>query len=236
MNHFPFRYRKLFSLLLLLLAGGALVAQNRDSINISPEKVNSEMFISNDIFLPLFQTQPENRFLFFDQKGTTNNSNYFNFTSPENYSPGRIRFSQNKTANAFSSLGNFEHYNNNIFLSPMDDIVFLLDFGFVKQNTILNAHELNYQLSFGASAEYNIAEWFSIYGYGRYVVPKANFKKVLDPLMYMNPLFLHTETGGGVRVKFGNINADIGTQRVFDNQFKKLKYINTFNTKVSLKF
>jgi hypothetical protein len=237
LKHFQTKYWKLFFLLVLLFAGKLIIAQTDDSTKISTENIQRQLINSGDAsFAPMQLNIEYPDFHFNPDAAQTKNVNYFHSEIPGNISDGRIQFRQNKTMNVFPVLGNLEHYNNSFIFWPVNNLMFGLDFGLVNQNTILNASDLNYQFSFGASAEYNITDWFSIYGYGQYVTSKSNFKKVYDPLMYMNPLFLHTEIGSGVRAKYRNIKADIGMKRVFDNQFKNINNINTFNTKVSLKF
>jgi len=237
LKQYQTKYWKLFFLLVLLFAGKLVMAQTSDSTKILLEKIQRQLINSGDAsFAPLQLNIEYPDFLFKPDATQTKSMNYFHSEIPGNISFGGIEFRQNKTINAFPTLGNLEHYNNSIIFMPVNNLTFGLDFGLVKQNTILNANDLNYQFGFGASVEYNLTDWLSVYGYGQYVTPKSNFKKVYDPLMYMNPLFLHTEIGSGVRAKYRNIKADIGMKRMFDNQFKKFNNINTFNTKVSLKF
>jgi hypothetical protein len=217
--------------------GKLVSAQTSDSIKISIEDIQRQLINSGDAsFAPLQLNIQHTDFLLKPDATVIRDMDYFRSENPGTISLKGIQFRQNKTTAVFPTLGNFEHYNNSIIFSPMNNLVLGLDFGLVKQNSILSANDLNYQYSFEASVEYNLTEWLSVYGYGRYVTPKANFKKVFDPLIYMNPLFLHTETGGGLRAKYRNIKADIGMQRVFDNHYKKFNNINTFNTKVTLKF
>ncbi len=235
MKQYQTKYWKLFFLLVLLFSGKLILAQTNDSIKISIESIHRQLINSGDAFFAPLQLNIQHLdFLF--KSDVIQTKNRFHSEIPGNISFGGIQFRQNRTVTIFPTLGNLEYYNNSITFLPVNNLILGLDFGLANQNTILNANDLNYQFVFGASVEYNLTDWLSVYGYGQYVTPKSNFKKVYDPLMYMNPLFLHTEIGSGVRAKYRNIKADIGMKRMFDNQFKNFNNINTFNTKVSVKF
>ena len=111
------------------------------------------------------------------------------------------------------------------------------NFGLVKQNTILTYEKPNFQFTFGTSLEYNINPWLSLYAFGQYLVPPINKANLFfDPLIFMNPMFFQTETGGGLRTKYKNIKADVGLKKKYDSQFNQSNPVNSMNTKISIGF
>ena len=52
----------------------------------------------------------------------------------------------------------------------------------------------------------------------------------------MNPLFIQTELGTGLRARHKNMEADMGSKTQFDTQFQKSKPINMMNSRVRIGF
>ncbi len=134
-------------------------------------------------------------------------------------------FEQNRIQNEFPLLGNMEYFSNVFTYKPTNNITAEVDFGLVRQNTILSAFQPNYQLTMGASFEYALNEWLSAYWYGSYLTPTLGLgKKYFDPFLVMNPLFVQPEIGSGLRAKHKNMKLDVGVSNIFESQFNNNNY------------
>ena len=134
-------------------------------------------------------------------------------------------------------FGGYVVYDNNISVNAKDRFVFSLGLGLAKQNSILNdiAPTLNYCVS--SYAEYKVYKGLSIYFYGQYLsTPINKSSEYFDPYVYMNPLYLQTETGAGVKAELKNIKAELGMKSMINTQFNNEKAINSMNTKVTIGF
>lgn len=168
---------------------------------------------------------------------SSSNLNQFYFSTPKSLMFDKLSFRQSKTANIFLNLGAYEHYNNSLKYNAGSKLKLILDFGLLKQNSIVTANQPNFQFTLGTSVEYNINPWLSLYGYGHYLLPSLSQSNLFfDPLIYMDPIFFQTEIGGGARAKYKNIKADVGLKKIFDTQFKQSNPINSMNTKISIGF
>ena len=82
-----------------------------------------------------------------------------------------------------------------------------------------------------------LTPWLSLYAYGQYVSPTFNQNALKpDPITHMNPLFIQSEAVFGLRAKYKNIEADLGSKTLFDTQFQKSKPIPMMNSKVKIGF
>lgn len=134
-------------------------------------------------------------------------------------------------------FGGYVLYDNNISVNAKDRFMFSLGLGLAKQNSILNdiAPTLNYCIS--SYAEYKVYKGLSIYFYGQYLSSPINkTSEYFDPYVYMNPLYLQTETGAGVKAELKNIKAELGMKSMINTQFNTEKAINSMNTKVTIGF
>jgi hypothetical protein len=52
----------------------------------------------------------------------------------------------------------------------------------------------------------------------------------------MNPLFIQSEAGGGIRATHKNIKADFGVKTIYDTTFDVAQPLNTVNSKVTIGF
>lgn len=163
--------------------------------------------------------------------------NQFNNKTKKSIIFKNMSFKQSKSENFLPNLGVYEHYNNSFNFIINDNIIVDFGIGLVKQNSILTSNYPNYQFSFHTSVEYAITNWLSAYAYGQYLTSPFNKPKdFFDPLIYMNPLFLQTEIGGGLKAKYKNINADIGVKAMYNTQFKQASPVGTMNSKVTIGF
>jgi len=148
-----------------------------------------------------------------------------------------ISFVQTKKEDSYLGLGEYAHYANRVAVNRNNKFSFALGFGLAKQSTISSCNSLSLHYSFSSNLEYEIAKGVSIYIYGQYLTSPLNKERsFIDPFLSMNPLFLQTETGAGVKAEFKNIKADVGMKSIHDTQFKQKKSLKTMNTNVKFSF
>jgi len=194
-------------------------------------KINSNIFHNNfqpirfDVMNSLFQSFPS----------TTIYS--FNFENRIISDFERLSFKQSKSAHYYLNLGSFEHFNNSVSFKANNKLMIDINLGLLKQNTIVNSNKPNFNFTFGTSLEYEMYPWLSLYMYGQLVVPTSKRSNLfIDPLTYLNPLFIQSEISGGVRMKYKNIKADMGFKQIYDTQFNQSNPVKSMNTKISIGF
>lgn len=146
-------------------------------------------------------------------------------------------FSQEKTEEVFIGLGDYEHYKNNFTINVQDKLLINSQIGLVKQSTIQDIENVNLHLSMRTLIEYKFNKTLSAYAYGQYISSPLNKNNTsFDSYSYMNPLFLQTEAGTGIRANYKNFKTDVGMKSIRDNQFNQIKSISTMNTKITIGF
>jgi len=148
----------------------------------------------------------------------------------------QIKFEQHLSLNDFG-FGGYKHFSNNWFYQYSDKLSFNVQAGLVVQNSLLNYNSpiLNYSIS--SEAEFNLFNNVSIYFKGQYISnPLNKNRNYYDPFIFMNPLYLQSEVGTGIKAEFNNIKADVGVKTMYDTQHKKNMPVNSMNTKVSIGF
>jgi len=214
-----------------------IFAQSEDSTKITRQDVHLKKKLTSATTLFNFQPSISDQQIFNKLNTAFLELFHLNYKSGENILFKNVLFRQSKTCNVFHGLGNYEHFNNSFIYNTGNKMTFDVGFGLAKQSTILNSKGPNIQFSFHTIAEYSITNWLSAYLSGQYITSPINKSKVsFDPFLYMNPLFLQTETRGGLSAKFKNIKADIGVKTMYDTQFKQIKPISTINSKVTIGF
>uniref|UniRef100_UPI003217459A hypothetical protein n=1 Tax=uncultured Draconibacterium sp. TaxID=1573823 RepID=UPI003217459A len=211
-------------------------AQAEDSTRLIPGLPPFENELHTSILFP--SIFPE---INFEQSLFSNNPSLklHMFDSPETHNSflAGITFKQSKMEMLLPNLVRSQHFQNRIIYNPSSKISFEIGVGLVQQNSVLSAFQPNYQLSFKTLLEYEISNWLSAYLYGQYItLPLNQSQKSLDPLIYMNPNFIQTEFGGGLRTKYKNIKADMGLRKIYDTQFNQSNPVQFMDTKVTIGF
>lgn len=147
-----------------------------------------------------------------------------------------VSFEQERKDGIFPNFGEYLYFKNSFAYNVKNGIAFDVGIGLVKQNSVLSSWHPNYQFVFNTSLGYAVTPWLGTYVFGQYVTRSINNPKFFDPLQYMNPLFLQTEFGGGLKVKYKNIKADIGGKIMYDTQFKKVDPVGRMNSKMTIGF
>lgn len=147
----------------------------------------------------------------------------------------RISYIQSLSHNDLG-FGGFKHYNNTFSFTKENKYSFNMGIGLAIQNSNFNHTNPLYQYSISSGMEYVLFKGISIYFYGQYLSSPLKGEGYFDPFIYMNPFYLQTETGCGVKAVYKNIKADIGMKSIYDNQLNLAKPINSMNTKVSIGF
>ena len=148
----------------------------------------------------------------------------------------RVSYVQSLSQNDLG-FGGFKHYNNTFSFTKENKYSFNMGIGLAIQNSIMNYTDPPYQYSLSTGMEYVLFKGISIYFYGQYLSSPLNKGEgYVDPFIYMNPFYLQTETGYGVKAVYKNIKADVGMKSIYDTQLKIAKPINSMNTKVSIGF
>lgn len=134
-------------------------------------------------------------------------------------------------------FGGFKHFANTFSFTKANKYSFNMGIGLAIQNSILNYANPLYQYSLSTGMEYVLFKGVSVYFSGQYLSSPLNQGAGnADPFIYMNPFYLQSEIGYGVKGEYKNIKADIGVKSIYDTQFKNSKPINSMNTKVSIGF
>ena len=214
-----------------------LSAQTEQSLKLNGQEYNR--LLNNN-----FKKQSNSFQPYSFEKLSPNNSNtsfinryQFNDTIKRSILFKNLTFKQNKSENIFPNLGVYEHFDNSFKYNINDKIDIDFGIGLVKQNSILSSNYPGYQFSFHSSIEYAITNWLSAYIYGQYItLPINKPKDFFDPLIFMNPLFIQTEIGGGLKAKYKNIKADFGVKAIQNTQFKNVSPVGTVNSKIIIGF
>lgn len=149
----------------------------------------------------------------------------------------KIKFEQNKTEVQLPNLGEYHHYKNTFVYAPEDKLSFRLGGGLLQQNSLMSAYQEIYRFTFHSSAEYELTSWLSAYLYGQYVSNPVNApSNMYDPLQYMNPVFVQSEAGGGLKAKYKNIQAGVGMKAIYDTQFNQSNPVKSMDTKIRIGF
>lgn len=149
----------------------------------------------------------------------------------------KLDFEQSKIDLQLPNLGEYHHYKNTFKYVPNDKLSFGFGLGLLQQNTLLSGYQEIYRFTFHSSVEYELTKWLSAYFYGQYVSnPLNSSASLFDPLQYMNPLFVQTEVGGGLKAKYKNIEAGVGMKAIYDTQFHQSNPIKSMDTKISIGF
>jgi len=106
----------------------------------------------------------------------------------------------------------------------------------IKQSSYKNAHNPHVHLSLRSSIEYPLTDWLYFFAHGQHLTKPLNNSFEHDPVTHMNPLFIQTELGTGLRARHKNMEADMGSKTQFDTQFQKSKPINMMNSRVRIGF
>lgn len=214
-----------------------VVAQTTDTTKFSGQTSDDKTRINPELYSPILQPKLFNQKEFIIPTLNFNKNNPLFFKPEQTRYLNRISFTQNKELNLFPNLGGYEHFNNNFNYNIGNSATINLGLGFLKQNSILNSYQPNYQFSFYTSLEYALNEWLSTYFYGQYITPAINnTNPKLDPLIQMNPIFFQTEMGGGLRAKYKNIKTDVGMKNIYDTQFNQSNPVQFMDTKVTIGF
>ncbi|MCG8578408.1 MAG: hypothetical protein MI866_00725 [Bacteroidales bacterium] len=148
-----------------------------------------------------------------------------------------MSFTQSRVDNLVPGLGSFSFYNNSIGLNLGNNGSINMGAGLVQQSSHTSALSPSLQLHFNTKIEYSINSWLRVYLYGQYISKSINPHAMnIDPVMYMNPLFIQSEAGAGIKARHRNIEADFGTKSIFDTQFQKSKPFNLMNSKINIGF
>jgi len=146
-------------------------------------------------------------------------------------------FNQEKREDTFIGLGKYEHFKNNFTFIRKDKLLINFEIGLVKQSTIQSFDNTNFHLSMRTLIEYKITKTLSAYMYGQYITSPLNKNKSsFDSFSFMNPLFLQTEIGTGLRASYKNFKTDVGMKSIRDNQFNQIKPISTMDAKMTIGF
>ncbi len=227
---------RILFLSIILLLTSLLFAQNEQGLSLNQQ----------ELYFPI-ATPPLTATLNFQQP-KLENIKHFNSLSLDTLfqlnklyftkltEPTTFSFSQDKREETFIGLGNYEHFNNRFIFNKKDKLLINLEMGLIKQNTIQDFN-LNFHLSMRTLIEYKINKTLSAYMYGQYIsAPLNQNNSSFDSFSYMNPLFLQTEIGTGLRASYKNFKTDVGMKSMHDNQFNQIKSINTMNTKITIGF
>ena len=148
-----------------------------------------------------------------------------------------ISFTQEKSEDLIIELGNYEHYKNSFTYNKNNKVLFDFEVGLIKQSTVQNFDDIDFHLSVRTLIEYKISKKISAYMYGQYITSPLNKTEIsFNSDSYMNPLFLQTETGTGLKATYKNVKANVGMKSIYDTQFNHLKSINTMDTKITIGF
>lgn len=149
----------------------------------------------------------------------------------------KMKIEQTKMDVKMTNMGEYQHYKNTLVYSPDDKLSFRLGGGLLQQNTLMSGNREIYRFTFHSSVEYELTSWLSAYLYGQYVSNPVNGPgNLYDPVQYMNPLFLQTETGGGLKAKYKNIEAGVGMKAIYDTQFNQSNPVKSMDTKIRIGF
>lgn len=210
------------------------VAQGKDTLRSDNLK---KSFIYNDYNLPssiMFIPERSNsRFLSDSKDGLLNPSRFFSFTKQTSVL-SNFTFIQKKRELVLPNFGEQYYFGNRLGFDTHPTLDIHVEFGLVKQNTVMSAFTPNYRFVFHTTLEYELTPWLSSYVYGQYVSPSLNQKKFFDPLQFMNPLFMQTEAGGGIRSKYKNIKTDVGVRIIQDTQVKGINPAGIVNSKMTI--
>lgn len=146
----------------------------------------------------------------------------------------RVSFKQYKTENILPYFGGYEFFNNQLNFKVNNRTSMEFGLGLAKQNTILNPYKPNYQIGFQASVEFAVTSKLDAFIYGQYFTSPINKPKdFFDPMIYMNPLFLQSEVGAGLKRDYKYMNAKFQINSIYDNQSKQFAPVNS---KISIGF
>jgi hypothetical protein len=228
---------RIIFLLIHLFLVSFLFAQTEQGLKLKQQ----ELYLPIDITplsvkfnyqLPQFESLRYIKSLSFD---TLYKSNELHFTKLTN--SNAFSFNQEKKEDTFIGLGNYEHFKNNFTFNRKDRLLINFEIGLVKQSTIQSFDNINFHLSMRTLIEYKITKTLSAYMYGQYITSPLNKdKSSFDSFSYMNPLFLQTEIGTGLRASYKNFKTDVGMKSIRDNQFNQIKSINSMDTKITISF
>lgn len=224
-------------LLLHLFLCNIVFAQSEDTLKVKGSKLTIKK--QPKIGTGFLNFKP---FFSYKKKNTAPENKYF-LSFPQNYKCGEYHlnngftYQQSKTAQIFYGRGGYEHYNNSLLFNASRELSVDIGFGIAKQSTSLNTDGPNLYFTLHSSLEYSINNTMSIYLKGQYLTCPINRSEgYFDPFLYMNQMFLQTETEVGLRTKYKNIKADIGVKTLHEKNFKGQKPISTINSKVTIGF
>ncbi|MDT0690989.1 hypothetical protein RM549_14425 [Salegentibacter sp. F188] len=146
----------------------------------------------------------------------------------------RFSFDQFKMEEQNLALG-YKSYNRNYIYYESDKIHFQFGAGLVHQKSYLNHLEPDVQLGIDALFEYSLNKTFSLYNFGRYV--SKSFTNDSQKTTYLlDPFFLKSEIGAGIRGNFNNFQINLGTRTTLDSHLNQAGPQTRINSSFSLDF
>ncbi|WP_321369413.1 hypothetical protein [uncultured Draconibacterium sp.] len=212
--------------------------QTEDSTKMWIPQTGSSSNIVPAPLIPVTENIQFNRELLFSPDNNQQSRfsvNDWQLSKPDVKHP-QIKLEQSTTVNIFPNLGQSNQFSGNLNYQLSDKVRIDLGMGLYQQNTILSPWNINYQLGVTSTIEYSFNSWLSAYIYGQYISPSLTQNNFFDPLQYMNPLFKHTEFGGGLRAKYKSIKADVGMKNIMGADLNEKRSTGYFQSKISLGF
>lgn len=181
------------------------------------------VFQNQQIYNPLFQNG-----IIFNPLNSFMNKTNSGFSFDEQKPFRNLSFSQNYNDSYLTGIGEYEQFNNYYRFNTNKKTKFSLGFGLVKQSTIFEPFNPNYQFSFRASAEHSITDRLSLYLFGQYVTASINKpKEFFDPFLFKNPLFIQTEMGAGLKAKFNTFKVDFQLINIYGPEFNRMSPVDS---------
>ena len=188
----------------------------------------------SNLNISLFENQLFQNGIFFNPLNSFMNNDNPDFLFKERKQFRNFSFSQDLNTSFLPGMGVYEHFNNYFRFNINEKTKFKLGFGLVKQSTVFEPIDPNYQFSFYASAEQDIKDRLSLYLYSQYVTSPLNKpREFFDPFLYKNPLFIQTEMGTGLKANFNTINVDFQIITIYGTELNR---INPMDSKIRINF
>ncbi|MDT0675993.1 hypothetical protein [Autumnicola musiva] len=145
----------------------------------------------------------------------------------------RFSLNQNTISDYNSSFG-YNMYFRNYVDYKYDDFHFQIGAGLATQKSFRNNLEPDIQVGIDAFFEYYLNSTFSLYAFGRYFSRSINGNSMNS--YSLDPFFLNTELGAGIKGNFNKFQIDVGTRTALDKTLNQTGPQTRFNTSFSLEF
>ena len=143
---------------------------------------------------------------------------------------------QNKIESQSIGLGNYSLFNNNFIYNYNNRLSLRFGLGLLKQSSVINYLNPSIHYNLNSYLEYKFTDHLSLYMYGQYLgADLNNSANHFDPLIYNNPLFIHTEVGAGLKAEYKFLKLDVGMKALQENMFDK-KSLNLMKAKFTFDF